>query len=1170
MSKWIVFITVVHEEMTFTADLRPEGERSVGTYPLLAAPTQAVAELVVARLNHQHGLPEEAGTDDWQEFSFKADSELSPQEVAMALDLNDPAYPAGGRHPSWLAEMVASTKVAMKDVAGRAPKTSARDGGAYLIVGTGPSVVASASTAFHRTQSMAAAEALCRLFTKEYAADDGSISFRVSLAGTMSPEQRVLLDEAIDGLAMYDDPDPGVYDPPASKAQLARAEYARRAERWEAMLHADRRGEGAPASGNQGQGEILVFIADAGVHFGDTRRVLPSNGAVVAAVPSRSLAEAVADMYRVERGENALPLALVERAALSVTQVALAMRELLRAKSIGSNLSSEDYATRDPTFARIGGCAVDLARLAQELRPVVEGHEATNGTATSRSSPRSHTLNRVNDLLRAVERHRLMFLFWAAACRRNPLAVRSRSGVYERVLRDEIRGWKEMIDAIDSDGTFLWTHRDVLDHYAQEAIGTFGPGEGMPPSEPDANGRSVPVDGGTHPYWSLDNGSPGYLEQSSDAILDACRALAETRPTGAALELVREASTVARPENHARWYTNVLVKWSYLATLDSLVSRIKTLRVELAMPPRAEKAPSSASEPTTPDPQSVADLVVLFMVSRDLLRIGRDYPDAMPEADHKAWFDEVTANADLILKRPGFEGVKTMMKAPPLLEMDAPERCGILMSTVMMSHPAMAAPAGTPAEIQAAVEKAMSTCQETASPNVKDQMSRLANLMVVSCRRPTGTAVKDFAEPARFLQMLNRYWRLASDLVQTQSSSEVGFNPHPLLHIIENLRDRLRTCFGHLAHLDDAAEAEHACDQLVGMLTEGDIDDLSAVPEWTNGELQKIERFIARARMKVGGREFALTAPEEFFIKQCEHLIAEHGKRVKAAWKQVLAKVDTQAAARKASEAANPPPAPPSDVKPAMKPPVRADQVGSLLASLVAVDERFMSFGAKVQSLTVRGRAANTHALTVQVQGQLHKWIDPILQDLRDAEAASNGVGPLLVGLVSEPLAWEVDTRLAIRSMKDQLVGFIYSNGGEDELAFVNGSACDLFGRGQRLQAAHEALLANAAAKANGNSVASQSVRPDAPNDDAHPAIRRTPLTADHEAILAVLAKSPAKCKTVIDVAGAGPIRNRETVGRLLTELAGFGLVDRPHGIRKGYALTPDGLKRLNSPNAVT
>ncbi len=175
-----------------------------------------------------------------------------------------------------------------------------------------------------------------------------------------------------------------------------------------------------------------------------------------------------------------------------------------------------------------------------------------------------------------------------------------------------------MVDAIDSDGTFLWTQRDVLDRYAQEAIGMFGPGEGMRPSEPDADGRGVPVEGGTHPYWSIDDGATGYLEQSSDAILDACRALAETGRGGAALELVKDASAAARPEGHARWYTNVVVKWSYLSTLDSLVSRIKTVRVELALPPRPEKPAGGAPAAMTPDPQSVADVVVLFMVTRDL------------------------------------------------------------------------------------------------------------------------------------------------------------------------------------------------------------------------------------------------------------------------------------------------------------------------------------------------------------------------------------------------------------------------------------------------------------------------------------------------------------------------------------------------------------------------
>lgn len=70
-------------------------------------------------------------------------------------------------------------------------------------------------------------------------------------------------------------------------------------------------------------------------------------------------------------------------------------------------------------------------------------------------------------------------------------------------------------------------------------------------------------------------------------------------------------------------------------------------------------------------------------------------------------------------------------------------------------------------------------------------------------------------------------------------------------------------------------------------------------------------------------------------------------------------------------------------------------------------------------------------------------------------------------------------------------------------------------------------------------------------------------LTADHESIMAVLAKSPMKCKTVIEVSSAGTIRNRETVGRLLRELETLGMVYRPYGKRKGYALTDLGRKRL-------
>lgn len=95
--------------------------------------------------------------------------------------------------------------------------------------------------------------------------------------------------------------------------------------------------------------------------------------------------------------------------------------------------------------------------------------------------------------------------------------------------------------------------------------------------------------------------------------------------------------------------------------------------------------------------------------------------------------------------------------------------------------------------------------------------------------------------------------------------------------------------------------------------------------------------------------------------------------------------------------------------------------------------------------------------------------------------------------------------------------------------------------------------------------------KPEEERDDkkppAHPAASaKHALTTDHEFILKEMGKNPNRCMTVSDLSSndrKGKIRNRETVGRLLTELAGLGLVYRPHGKRKGYALTEEGRKQL-------
>lgn len=77
-------------------------------------------------------------------------------------------------------------------------------------------------------------------------------------------------------------------------------------------------------------------------------------------------------------------------------------------------------------------------------------------------------------------------------------------------------------------------------------------------------------------------------------------------------------------------------------------------------------------------------------------------------------------------------------------------------------------------------------------------------------------------------------------------------------------------------------------------------------------------------------------------------------------------------------------------------------------------------------------------------------------------------------------------------------------------------------------------------------------------------------ITDAHERILRCLHKRAPRCCQIADIVSApeAKTRNRETVGRLLSELEGMGLVHRPNGKRKGRALTAAGedlLSRLTT-----
>ncbi len=94
----------------------------------------------------------------------------------------------------------------------------------------------SPATVFYKVETELLAETLCALFRKEYTDKDGRPAFHCIPAASISAEEQVLLDEALDWLPLYNDPDPGVYAPPPSEQTLFLAQYMIRASDWERLL----------------------------------------------------------------------------------------------------------------------------------------------------------------------------------------------------------------------------------------------------------------------------------------------------------------------------------------------------------------------------------------------------------------------------------------------------------------------------------------------------------------------------------------------------------------------------------------------------------------------------------------------------------------------------------------------------------------------------------------------------------------------------------------------------------------------------------------------------------------------------------------------------------------------------------------------------------------------
>ncbi len=113
----------------------------------------------------------------------------------------------------------------------------------YLFVARNGVDGSSPDTVFYQAADAELAESLCRLCQREYG---DQLRFTHKPSSSFSPDEQVLMDETLDDLSIYDDPDPGIYDPQPTREMLMRAQYARRAQRWEEMLKCRRERTGSP------------------------------------------------------------------------------------------------------------------------------------------------------------------------------------------------------------------------------------------------------------------------------------------------------------------------------------------------------------------------------------------------------------------------------------------------------------------------------------------------------------------------------------------------------------------------------------------------------------------------------------------------------------------------------------------------------------------------------------------------------------------------------------------------------------------------------------------------------------------------------------------------------------------------------------------------------------
>lgn len=229
------------------------------------------------------------------------------------------------------------------------------------------------------------------------------------------------------------------------------------------------------------------------------------------------------------------------------------------------------------------------------------------GAATATSEFEIQALERVLTLL---EKHRLMFLYFAVPKQINPLATGNKWQP-DSLKPDQFPKFKS--DEIDDDGEFLFTYRRRLEQFVQTCYSKFGSGAGSKPRVLTEDCTVVDVEGGSLPAWYLDDGACVYLDESAEQILASMRDALRKGQSRLLQPFVKAIKDALHDEGKSKWYSSEPVRWEYVSRLDSIMHELRTYELDQLAPGKAATTEDTATafqnDPTDSPNATAEDLL---------------------------------------------------------------------------------------------------------------------------------------------------------------------------------------------------------------------------------------------------------------------------------------------------------------------------------------------------------------------------------------------------------------------------------------------------------------------------------------------------------------------------------------------------------------------------------